>query len=333
MNSYDYLVQSLKAKFFDLIVKEGAESKDLDARIMSVLDTNEKDNLVKLKAAKSEALSVCVDALEELCSSIINLEKYSLEYEQNYNFQYSDAPQLKEESEVSQEEAAMEMPNDTLADTAIGVDDNDLSQEEVPMDMPEAALTDTTVDVDDIDLSQEEVPMEMSEATSMDTTVGVDDTNNQNLDIQLPIINAMQSENAILDSNLGESSTKQEDTVSQTFIKANPLDVARAILTTKNQSTRLKQSLLTQEALLNARGSYASRSLTALSDGNITEQQLIQSGLLEPTIEDKKRKLEELVEEGNKLYREGKANEAAAIFDQVSILNKEIQEANNTVSK
>lgn len=108
----------------------------------------------------------------------------------------------------------------------------------------------------------------------------------------------------------------------------------RAILTTKKQVENLRDSRDTQIALLNVRGSIASNSLAVktneavtqqINDLEVSEQQLIDNGLLEPTNVDKQKQIEEMLEKANSLYREGKAQDALDLYNQISLLNKELQ--------
>ena len=114
----------------------------------------------------------------------------------------------------------------------------------------------------------------------------------------------------------------------------------RAILTTKKQVENLRNSRETQKALLNVRGSIASNSLAVktteavtqqINDLEVSEQQLIDNGLLEPTNVDKQKQIEEMLEKANSLYREGKAQDALDLYNQISLLNKELQGDKATV--
>lgn len=114
----------------------------------------------------------------------------------------------------------------------------------------------------------------------------------------------------------------------------------RAILTTKKQVENLRNSREAQKALLNVRGSIASNSLAVktteavtqqINDLEVSEQQLIDNGLLEPTNVDKQKQIEEMLEKANSLYREGKAQDALDLYNQISLLNKELQGDKATV--
>lgn len=123
-----------------------------------------------------------------------------------------------------------------------------------------------------------------------------------------------------------ENVTYQEDLPKEplmTFIKASQ-DSPKAILTSLKQVTNLRASYQTQNALLSSRGTIASRNVNGV-DSEV--QELVDNGLLAPSPEN----IEAMMNEANKLYQEGKINEAQEMYDQISILNKQLQESNSVV--
>lgn len=123
-----------------------------------------------------------------------------------------------------------------------------------------------------------------------------------------------------------ENVTYQEDLPKEplmTFIKASQ-DSPKAILTSLKQVTNLRSSYKTQNALLSSRGTIASRNINGV-DSEV--QELVDNGLLAPSSEN----IEAMMNEANKLYQEGKINEAQEMYDQISILNKQLQESNSVV--
>lgn len=123
-----------------------------------------------------------------------------------------------------------------------------------------------------------------------------------------------------------ENVTYQEDLPKEplmTFIKASQ-DSPKAILTSLKQVTNLRASYKTQNALLSSRGTIASRNINGV-DSEV--QELVDNGLLAPSTEN----IEAMMNEANKLYQEGKINEAQEMYDQISILNKQLQESNSVV--
>lgn len=123
-----------------------------------------------------------------------------------------------------------------------------------------------------------------------------------------------------------EKVTYQEDLPKEplmTFIKASQ-DPPKAILTSLKQVTNLRSSYKTQNALLSSRGTIASRNVNGV-DSEV--QELVDNGLLAPSSEN----IEAMMNEANKLYQEGKINEAQEMYDQISILNKQLQESNSVV--
>ena len=108
-----------------------------------------------------------------------------------------------------------------------------------------------------------------------------------------------------------------------TFIKVSQ-DSPKAILTSLKQVTNLRSSYKTQNALLSSRGTIASRNINGV-DSEV--QELVDNGLLAPSSEN----IEAMMNEANKLYQEGKINEAQEMYDQISVLNKKLQESNSVV--
>ena len=123
-----------------------------------------------------------------------------------------------------------------------------------------------------------------------------------------------------------ENVTYQEDLPKEplmTFIKVSQ-DSPKAILTSLKQVTNLRSSYKTQHALLSSRGTIASRNINGV-DSEV--QELVDNGLLAPSSEN----IEAMMNEANKLYQEGKINEAQEMYDQISILNKQLQESSSVV--
>lgn len=123
-----------------------------------------------------------------------------------------------------------------------------------------------------------------------------------------------------------ENVTYQEDLLKEplmTFIKTSK-DSPKAILTSLKQVTNLRSSYKTQNALLSSRGTIASRNINGV-DSEV--QELVDNGLLAPSSEN----IEAMMNEANKLYQEGKINEAQEMYDQISILNKQLQESSSVV--
>lgn len=122
------------------------------------------------------------------------------------------------------------------------------------------------------------------------------------------------------------------------FIKSDA-NVTKAIITAKKQIANLRNSRETAKALLKVKRSVqdipiATKTMQAidksLENEQVMEQKLIENGLLEPATVDKQRKIEEMLEQANSLYKEGKVEEARVMYDQISILNRESQVNENS---
>lgn len=121
-----------------------------------------------------------------------------------------------------------------------------------------------------------------------------------------------------LDALLSSDPTPKEDTPVLTFKKRSEI-LARAILTSSKQITKLRSSLSTQEALLSSRGFF--ENIGSVNDANL-EQKLVDNGLLPG---DSQAQIEQMMSQANELYAAGKVEEAQAMYDKISELNKQIQ--------
>lgn len=196
----------------------------------------------------------------------------------------------------------------------------------------------------------------ISQELSSDTEVQTEEVNNGNVEevvsnIQLPVIESqnedikqqdslttleevVDNQVTLLQDNKALAKDENSGIIQKLKFVALNNATTRAILTTKKQVENLRDSRDTQIALLNVRGSIASNSLAVktneavtqqINDLEVSEQQLIDNGLLEPTNVDKQKQIEEMLEKANSLYREGKAQDALDLYNQISLLNKELQ--------
>ena len=129
------------------------------------------------------------------------------------------------------------------------------------------------------------------------------------------------------------------------FKKATDV-AAKAIMVGKKQMNNLSSSKKTQEALIMARGSLGSVNIngqatlqessdivnttndvvpivTDTENISVNEQELVNAGLLEPVVESKEARIEKLMEQASQLYNEGKKEEAAALYEEISKINSE----------
>ena len=165
--------------------------------------------------------------------------------------------------------------------------------------------------------ASEEVPVEENPEITFD---GVDNTQ-ENDGVVLPTISLNQPDENTEDAPVNEESSTVEavdNTGSDLLtITKTSEDAPRVILVTAPQYDKLKQSLDTKKALLNAKGLF--------TDDENLEQQLVQNGLLEGTVEDKQQQIQQLIAEAQELYKEGKNEEAQEKMNLVSQLNEQIK--------
>lgn len=210
-------------------------------------------------------------------------------------------PQIEQEDEENQEEVASEQPSEQVS-----------QGENTPL-IPIA--TEETEQQQPSEETEEQVSPEITEEGVVAPPSITTDTQQQ--EEFAPSIPAIENQ---------EEVTYQEDLKKEplmTFIKASQ-DPPKAILTSLKQVTNLRMSYQTQNALLSSRGTIASRNVNGV-DSEV--QELVDNGLLAPSPEN----IEAMMNEANKLYQEGKINEAQEMYDQISVLNKQLQESNAVV--
>lgn len=227
--------------------------------------------------------------------------------------QPEDAPVYEEQKEVQEPQIEPEpVYDENVEEVADEQPSEQISQEENTPLIP--IVTEQTTQQQSSKEPEEQVSSEIAEEDvvappSIDENVQQQEFN--------PSIPAIENQ---------EKVTYQEDLPKEplmTFIKASQ-DPPKAILTSLKQVTNLRSSYKTQNALLSSRGTIASRNVNGV-DSEV--QELVDNGLLAPSSEN----IEAMMNEANKLYQEGKINEAQEMYDQISILNKQLQESNSVV--
>ena len=166
--------------------------------------------------------------------------------------------------------------------------------------VPSPTIDDSVPIVENADSTVIDVP-EISESVTQ-PTMAVNDSS-----FELPVIEADG-----LNNSVGQV---QESTVALpvvTFTRVGNI-ADRAILVTNKQGTNLRNSRDMQKQIVQ------------ISNSGVTESQLVNNGLLEPSADDKKKKIEEMLENANSLYKQGNVQEAEVLYDEISKLNKELQ--------
>ena len=137
----------------------------------------------------------------------------------------------------------------------------------------------------------------------------------QSTDVTTPIMTVSSDENV---SNNDENSSY---TVVYTKNDMNP---PKAILTTGKQVTKLRESKDTQLSILAALGFFSKSS--DIQAATVTEQQLIDNGLLPPTAENSQQQIEEMMNRANELYKSGNIEESQMLYNQISQLNNSLKQ-------
>ena len=147
------------------------------------------------------------------------------------------------------------------------------------------------------------------------------DTTTATVEQSLSNIEEQQDETSEMTNS--EASIQPEQELN--FMKLNN-NTPRAILTSAKQISNLRQSLATQEALVNSREEIGSININGVEDD---VQNLVSNGLLSPSEEN----IEDMLNEASALYKEGKVEQAQALYEKISELNKKIKDTENEENK
>ena len=153
--------------------------------------------------------------------------------------------------------------------------------------------------------TEEEAPVEIS----FDGVNQEEQSNDQQDGVVLPVVEASEED--------------VKDSVDSTKIYKTSNDSTRVILTTSVQYSNLEASKETNKALLSAKGMFGSKE-KVINDDNI-EEEAMKNGLVEESAESLQKQVEELIAQAQSLYKEGKAQEAQELMNQVAVLNEKIK--------
>ena len=195
---------------------------------------------------------------------------------------------------------------------------------------------DTVPNVDDIiPLLPKPTGLSSSKDNSQDVIKGNDDSNKTTTDssnnakiLEFPKVSEDSNKTTTDNSNnakILEFPKVIEDSNKTTTDSSNKAEIlefhkksgdsTKAIITSARQILKLRKSLKTQQALLNARGFF---------NLNAKEQDVGDSNI-DFNNDDIKSMLETMLEKANKLYKEGKVDEAQKMYEKISEMNKQRQ--------
>ena len=155
------------------------------------------------------------------------------------------------------------------------------------------------------------------------------DTTTATVEQSLSNIEEQQDETSEMTNSEASEMTNSEASIQPdqelNFMKLNN-NTPRAILTSAKQISNLRQSLATQEALVNSREEIGSININGVEDD---VQNLVSNGLLSPSEEN----IEDMLNEASALYKEGKVEQAQGLYEKISELNKKIKDTGNEENK
>lgn len=269
-----------------------------------------------------------------------------------------EAVNVPEMEVVNEENDGMDLPYVVEPDNIVSVDEEIENSGEATIDTQEASeeIVVPFVDVEKEEEVVEEVPTIYEET-------------NDNQEVEIQASNILETTEEINSESNVESNT--ESTTIKALYGPNGGQV-KAIIVNGSQFDKLSKSLGTQEALLFARGifdndvikntNYLYASKNEVKDDNVEEEnieqpQIIQSEAVEePVIQQVVEEdttgnseeveipsgdavvvtpssMEEMLEKANELYKAGKTEEAQMMYDQISEMNKSLQNGDSQVLK
>ena len=150
-----------------------------------------------------------------------------------------------------------------------------------------------------------------TEETSVIPPQPVDNNNAQSQVLAIPKVESVQT-------NSSQST--------MTHFKKDNTDETKAILTSAKQIESLRQSLQTQEPLMGSFLNNNTANAMATVSNEQLENQLVQNGLLPADNANIQAQIEQKMAEANKLYTEGKTEEAQALYSEISALSKNLNQ-------
>lgn len=231
------------------------------------------------------------------------------------------------------------IPQPEVTETVVGEESNSQAtlisgkdEEKIEGNVAESMLTQLIPTQDtptaEVPTNEAEVKSEESNASvpliipTVESVTAAEDSDakEENTPIVIPTVNtgnAATDENAIaiptVVSNEEAGATKSSDNNIIAFKKKDS-NAAKVIITSASQTGKLRGSLGNQEAILNGLGFF-------MSDATL-ENKLVENGLLPG---DAQAKIEQMMNQANALYAEGKVEEAQKMYDEISALNKQTQ--------
>lgn len=344
MSLVDNLVHSIEE--LDLLTKNivGFTSKEVVDKINDVKDEN-------IKEAYQADLEIATKNQEQLQNSIMNevvenptFDSAKQEIEQGLNDVVNgnedatidtnsvveiQAPSVEEnvmipevQQEVVENDSFVPEVVDTVVETPEFVSEVGSSTVEPVAEVP---VNDIVEEQPEINTEFVLSPIDGDVVAEASVNDGIDSINNQ-----LSTIGDIQQD---IENNPFLTETEKIEEIQR--FKRITNGVIKAILVTKKQYEKLAASRDSQKALLQAKESIGDNPIAvntipaidaSIQNEQNQEQSFIDNGLL---VSDKQKELENLMEQANILYKEGKAEEAQAIYDKVSEMNKAMQENNS----
>ena len=345
---YKNLVTNMKLTIFDIIASEEAKL----SKVLDILNSQPEGTDISMGVDLYNSQKNCITNMTLLAndlSSIFSQFDYNTAVIDDV-FTFSDGNEVTQEQQVSendtpQEDYGQEVNNDDYVaptETDIPYEEGTTNEEAVAID--EAAPdADEAVESQEIVAASDEIVPVADEAVESQEIVAAPeevapvvepDNSNEESTVVETIPEAKEEmmvipadsldDEPVVDSPIASlTEEKVDDTTSDEkidFIAIDP-EFSRAILVTKKQTKNLRDSLLSKTLEFNN---------FVIKNKNVSDEELIDKGLLEPD-DSIEAKIEKMMEDANNLYKEGKTDEAQALYEEISKLNSQLKET--TVSK
>ena len=250
------------------------------------------------------------------------------------NSEVAEETSTEETAEPANEEATPEEERNEVAEETSVEETAESTNEEAT---PEEETNEVAAEPTNEETTSEEENSEVVAETNAEEAVPEGESNETGENVIPDISFNNEMDNAVLPTinvpNLSDSSETTDETSNKSVDNVNDgilrltrisNETPRVILVTKSQFDKLRQSLSSKKALLSAKGLF-------LNDENL-EDQLVQSGLLEGSVEDMQQQIQQLITEAQELYKEGKSEEAQTKMSLVAELNEKIKNSSQQVT-
>ena len=357
-------VRDLKATLYDVFVSEEKKLESINNKISSETDDEKKERLQSIYSQESTCLKNMALLTEKLSESLKSLDSCAGELEKfndevmaelisgaNKSSELEDNMDNDAKQEVV-EDTKDDVSSDDMAATVDEASDNDLTatedvsveetSEDSLVETSEEPMVETSGVNSLIDPFIPDEPVE--EATDVVSPIAVEEPVVEATDVVPPVIREepviMETTDVVPSVTIEEPVVRAESANSdrQTFTKLGN-EESKAIIVTAEQGRKIRESLLVQEALFNAKmdnlsNNYSTESKYATEATDFSDDKV--EPMLATDLKQKNSTTESIFEQMSKdaqtLYDDGKVEEAEQKLEELRALAKEANDNSQAVA-